>query len=148
MLEDRINQGIRRGSKTIWASSTEMKLKLSLILLVFVASVEDVHAQALDALRGHLRDFRNRFDDHQRLNGQILKRGEIDTKAKGQDLVHNSSGTWYLVKFGHRLYLQSGEDFRSSPGPRLSRLCEQWPSDQGQSRIWTAAGRGGPTGKA
>ena len=94
-----------------------MKLKRSLILLMFVAGIDGANAQALDAIRGHFRDFRARFDDHQRLNGQILKRGEIDTKARGQDLVHNSSGTWYLLKSGNRLYLQSGEDFRSSPGP-------------------------------
>jgi len=94
-----------------------MKLKLSLILLMFVAGIDGANAQALDAIRGHFRDFRARFDDHQTLNGQILKRGEIDTKARGQDLVHNSSGTWYLLKSGNRLYLQSGEDFRSSPGP-------------------------------
>jgi len=46
-----------------------------------------------------------------------LKSGTIDTKAKGQDIIHNSSGTWSLVRVGQQLYLQSGEDFRSSPGP-------------------------------
>lgn len=41
----------------------------------------------------------------------------IDKNAKGQDLIHNSSGSWSLVRVGQQLYLQSGEDFRSSPGP-------------------------------
>jgi len=31
--------------------------------------------------------------------------------------VHSSSGTWSLVRSGNQLCLQSGEDFRSSPGP-------------------------------
>ena len=32
-------------------------------------------------------------------------------------MLHSSSGTWSLVRSGNQLYLQSGEDFRSSPGP-------------------------------
>jgi hypothetical protein len=51
------------------------------------------------------------------MDGQVLKKGSIDTNAKGQDLVHNSSGTWTLVRSSDQLYLQSGEDFRSSSGP-------------------------------
>lgn len=75
------------------------------------------HAQILDALRGHVQDLKSRLGDHQKIDGQILKKGMIDTKAKGQDLIHNSSGSWSLVRVGQQLYLQSGEDFRSSPGP-------------------------------
>lgn len=51
------------------------------------------------------------------MEGEILKRGQIDKNAKGQDLIHNSSGEWTLVKVGNQLFLQSGEDFRSSPSP-------------------------------
>ncbi|NBU67847.1 MAG: hypothetical protein EBS52_11495 [Betaproteobacteria bacterium] len=68
-------------------------------------------------ITGHVQDLRARFADHKKMVGEVLKKGEIDTKAKGQDPVHNASGTWYLIRTGHQLFLQSGEDFRSSPGP-------------------------------
>ena len=83
-----------------------------LLLLPVLAS-----AQLLDAIRGHVQDLRVRFDDHQKIEGDIIKRGQIDKNAKGQDLIHNSSGEWSLVKVGNQLFLQSSEDFRSSPGP-------------------------------
>lgn len=82
------------------------------VLLPFLAS-----AQVLDAIRGHIQDFKVRFDDHQKIEGEIIKRGQIDKNAKGQDFLHNSSGEWSVVKVGDQLFLQSGEDFRSSPGP-------------------------------
>lgn len=84
----------------------------ALLLLPF-----SVSAQLLDAIRGHVQDLKVRFDDHQKIEGDIIKRGQIDKNAKGQDLIHNSSGEWSLVKVGDQLFLQSGEDFRSSPGP-------------------------------
>jgi len=74
-------------------------------------------AQLLDAIRGHVQDLKVRFDDHQKIEGDVIKRGQIDKNAKGQDLIHNSSGEWSLVKVGDQLFLQSSEDFRSSPGP-------------------------------
>lgn len=83
-----------------------------LILLPISAS-----AQILDAIRGHVQDLKVRFDDHQKIEGDIIKRGQIDKSAKGQDLIHNSSGEWQLVKVGNQLFLQSSDDFRSSPGP-------------------------------
>lgn len=88
-------------------------LLLSVLLLIpFSAS-----AQLFDAIRGHVQDLKVRFDDHQKIEGDIIKRGQIDKNAKGQDLIHNSSGEWLLVKVGDQLFLQSSEDFRSSPGP-------------------------------
>jgi hypothetical protein len=51
------------------------------------------------------------------MEGVTLKRGRIDKDAKGQDLLHNSSGEWSVVRVGNQLFLQSSEDFRSSPGP-------------------------------
>ena len=84
----------------------------ALLLLPFSAS-----AQLLDAIRGHVQDLKVRFDDHQKIEGDIIKRGQIDKNAKGQDLIHNSSGEWQLIKVGNQLFLQSSEDFRSSPGP-------------------------------
>ena len=74
-------------------------------------------AQLLDAIRGHVQDLKVRFDDHQKIEGDVIKRGQVDKNAKGQDLIHNSSGEWSLVKVGDQLFLQSSEDFRSSPGP-------------------------------
>ncbi|CAM3643587.1 DM13 domain-containing protein [Polynucleobacter antarcticus] len=32
-------------------------------------------------------------------------------------MLHSSSGTWSVVRVGNELFLQSGENFRSSPGP-------------------------------
>jgi hypothetical protein len=84
----------------------------ALLLLPFLAS-----AQLLDAIRGHVQDLKSRFEDNQKVEGEILKRGQIDKNAKGQDLIHNSSGEWSLVKVGNQLFLQSSDDFKSSPGP-------------------------------
>jgi hypothetical protein len=90
---------------------------LAIVLSFVICHFQVVHAQVFDAFRGHIHDVKSRFSAHQRMDGQVLKKGSIDTNAKGQDLVHNSSGTWTLVRSGDQLYLQSGEDFRSSPGP-------------------------------
>ena len=84
----------------------------ALLLLPFSAS-----AQLLDAIRGHAQDIKSRFEDNQKVEGEILKRGQIDKNAKWQDLIHNSSGEWSLVKVGNQLFLQSSDDFKSSPGP-------------------------------
>lgn len=93
-----------------------MKIKI-LLSFALVWIVPNASAQLLDALRGHVQDIRLRFDDHQKIEGENLKRGQIDTKAKGQDLAHNASGEWSVIKVGNQLFLQSSEDFRSSPGP-------------------------------
>jgi len=86
-------------------------------LVIMAAGLGNTNAQVLDAVRGHVEDLKARLSDHKRVDGQVLKKGEIDTKAKGQDPIHNSSGTWLLVRSGDQLFLQSAEDFRSSPGP-------------------------------
>ena len=88
-------------------------LLLSALLLLPISS----STQLLDAIRGHAQDIKSRFEGNQKAEGDILKRGQIDKNAKGQDLIHNSSGEWLLVKVGDQLFLQSSEDFRSSPGP-------------------------------
>ena len=92
--------------------------KLNILLLsAFLLLPISASAQLLDAIRGHAQDIKSRFEDNQKAEGEILKRGQIDKNAKGQDLIHNSSGEWSLVKVGDQLFLQSSEDFRSSPGP-------------------------------
>jgi hypothetical protein len=88
-------------------------LLLSILLLLPLSA----SAQFLDAIRGHIQDLKVRFDDHQKVEGDIIKRGHIDKNAKGQDFLHNSSGEWSVVKVGNQLFLQSSEDFKSSPGP-------------------------------
>ena len=93
-----------------------MRTKL-LAVLTFLLISTQAHAQIIDAIGGHIKDIQNRFSDHQKISGKILKSGEIDKNAKGQDLIHNSSGTWTLIQVGKDLYLQSDENFRSSPGP-------------------------------
>lgn len=92
-----------------------MKNILATALLILASAT--AHAQILDALRGHAQDIRARFTDHLTIAGEAVKQGDIDTAAKGQDLLHRSSGTWTLVRAGKVLYLQSAENFRSSPGP-------------------------------
>jgi len=88
-----------------------------LLLVISLLLPISASAQLLDAIRGHAQDIKSRFESNQKVEGEILKRGQIDKNAKGQDLIHNSSGEWTLVKVGNQLFLQSGEDFRSSPGP-------------------------------
>jgi hypothetical protein len=85
--------------------------------LVLVWVMPTANAQLLDAIRGHVQDIRVRFEDHQKIEGDLIKRGLIDKNAKGQDLIHNSSGEWSVIQVGNQLFLQSSEDFRSSPGP-------------------------------
>ena len=88
-----------------------------LFLTAYLLLPISASAQLLDAIRGHAQDLKSRFGDNQKVEGKILKRGQIDKNAKGQDLIHNSSGEWSLIKVGNQLFLQSSEDFRSSPGP-------------------------------
>ena len=57
-------------------------LTLALILALVIPGV--ANAQVLDAIRGHIQDLKARFTDHQKIDGEVLKRGEIDTSAKGQ----------------------------------------------------------------
>lgn len=85
--------------------------------LVLVWVMPTANAQILDVIRGHVQDIRVRFEDHQKIEGDLIKRGLIDKNAKGQDLIHNSSGEWSVIQVGNQLFLQSSEDFRSSPGP-------------------------------
>ncbi|NBX54050.1 MAG: hypothetical protein EBT70_03105 [Betaproteobacteria bacterium] len=82
-------------------------------LLVTVSA----QAQILDAITGHANDIKARFAKNTFINGVTLKQGDIDTTAKGQDPIHNSSGTWSLIRVGKDLYLQSAANFKSSPGP-------------------------------
>lgn len=92
-----------------------MNKKISaLVCLLFVTTG---HAQILEAITGHANDIKARFSKNTFINGVTLKQGDIDTTAKGQDLVHNSSGTWLLIRAGNDLYLQSAANFKSSPGP-------------------------------
>lgn len=94
-----------------------MTVKLILFMLLMGGMIPIADAQIFDALRGHAQDIKARLRYHEKIDGEILKRGQIDKKAKGQDLIHNSSGEWLLIKVGNQLFLQSGEDFKSSPGP-------------------------------
>ena len=94
-----------------------MKSIFTIVVSFLPLYMPAAYAQVFDAFRGHLQDIKSRFSAHQRMEGQVLKRGSIDTNAKGQDLIHNSSGSWMLIRSGDQLYLQSGDDFRSSPGP-------------------------------
>jgi hypothetical protein len=92
-----------------------MKNKIFLFLILMASA--HANAQILDAIRGHTQDIKARFSDHQTITGMVVKQGEIDTAAKGQDFLHQSSGTWSVVRVGNDLYLQSSENFSSSPGP-------------------------------
>jgi hypothetical protein len=88
-----------------------------LVLSVSLLLPFSTSAQLLEAIRGHFQDIKVRFDDHQKIEGETIKSGHIDKNAKGQDFLHNSSGEWSVIKVGNQLFLQSSEDFRSSPGP-------------------------------
>ncbi len=93
-------------------------MKFQVLLSFFLLCMGQIaNAQLLDAIRGHAQDLRVRFDDHQKIEGEVIKRGQIDKTAKGQDLIHNSSGDWSVIRVGKQLFLQSSENFRSSPGP-------------------------------
>ena len=112
-----------------------MKKILVGVVVAILSSHLVVSAQVLDAIRGHTQDLKSRLTENQKIEGQTIKSGTIDTKAKGQDLVHNSSGTWTLVRVGQQLYLQSGEDFRSSPGPDYHVYFSNGPAIKGKDEF-------------
>jgi len=85
--------------------------------LIAALCAQSTEAKLFDAIGGHLKDLQGRFSEHQFIEGQKLKSGQINESAKGQDLLHNSSGTWSLLSVDGVLYLQSSQDFASSPGP-------------------------------
>ncbi len=85
-------------------------------------------AGVLDAIVGHVNDIKGRLSEDQTIEGRVLKTGEIDTTAKGQDSLHWSSGTWSLVEVDGILFLQSSENFRSSPGPDFHVYISEKPA--------------------
>ena len=109
-----------------------MKNKI-LFSLILICAPLTASAQFLDAIRGHAQELKSRFESNQKVEGDILKRGNIDKNAKGQDFLHNSSGEWLLVKVGDQLFLQSSEDFRSSPGPDYHIYISSKISNTGSS---------------
>jgi len=94
-----------------------MKKILSFVLLSLLITQSPAISDISSIIKGHIADVKNRFKDDQIISGIILKQGAIDKSAKGQDLIHNSSGTWSLLRVDNDLYLQSSKDFSSSPGP-------------------------------
>lgn len=84
-----------------------MKFRILLIFFLSMFVAQTANAQILDIIRGHAQDLKVRFDDHQKIDGKIIKTGQIDKNAKGQDFLHSSSGEWSVVKVGNELFLQS-----------------------------------------
>lgn len=91
--------------------------KFGVLALMLMSINLPAQAQVLDAISGHTRDIFARFSAEKQINGETLKSGRIDEKAKGQDAIHNSEGTFTLIKSGNDLYLQTSKDFRASLGP-------------------------------
>ena len=81
-----------------------------------------------DVMVGHVNDIKARLSDGQTVQGRVLKTGEIDTTAEGQDGLHWSSGNWSLVDVDGVLFLQSAENFRSSPAPDLHVYISENPA--------------------
>ena len=60
-----------------------MKSIFTIVVSFLPLYMPAAYAQVFDAFRGHLQDIKSRFSAHQRMEGQVLKRGSIDTNAKG-----------------------------------------------------------------
>ena len=99
---------------------------LLVIALVLIPNLSQ--ANLLDIIKGHAKDIQARFSEDQIISGETIRAGDIDTSAKGQDLLHSSSGTWSVVKVGTELYLQSAENFSSSPGPDYHVYISRLPA--------------------
>jgi hypothetical protein len=99
----------------------EKYLKFLVIFILLLVAVFGVaiatNTQVRDAISGHLRDISDRFSDHQSISGEVIKEGDIDVNAKGQDPVHNSSGTWSLVQVGDELFFAICRKLYVEPGP-------------------------------
>lgn len=100
---------------------------LSLVGILFfgmfmLASYNQAHAGFFDDVRtiigGHIDDAKSRFTDDQVLTDvKVLKSGDIDTEARGQDFVHSASGTINIVEKDGKRYVQLAPNFTSTPGP-------------------------------
>ena len=101
-------------------------LCLLVFLSVFYPSAGS--AGVSDVIVGHVNDIKARLSDGQTVQGRVLKTGEIDTSAEGQDGLHWSSGNWSLVDVDGVLFLQSAENFRSSPAPDLHVYISENPA--------------------
>ena len=49
-----------------------MRTKL-LAIIAFLLISTQAHAQIIDAIGGHIKDIQNRFSDHQKIQGKILR---------------------------------------------------------------------------
>ncbi len=103
-------------------------MNLKTLALAGLLMTSSAQAQILDAITGHAKDIKARFTKDAFINGVTLKQGNIDTTAKGQDAIHNSSGTWLLIRVGKDLYLQSEVNFKSSPGPDYHVYISKFPA--------------------
>ena len=56
--------------------------KLNILFIsIFLLLPISASAQFLDAIRGHSQDIKSRFEDNQKVEGEILKRGQIDKRG-------------------------------------------------------------------
>ncbi|MCG8673005.1 MAG: DM13 domain-containing protein [Pseudomonadales bacterium] len=92
-------------------------------MLVLVASLVPYTAQAgvFDSLKtvvgGHIDDLQSRFMDDQIIEGTEIARAQFREDDRGQDTLHNGSGTVTIVETDEGRFLQLGSDFSSTPGP-------------------------------
>jgi hypothetical protein len=101
---------------------------LSLLAFLSILYPSAGSAGVSDVIVGHVNDIKARLSDDQTVQGRVLKTGEIDTSAEGQDGLHWSSGNWSLVEVDGVLFLQSAENFRSSPAPDLHVYISENPA--------------------
>ena len=103
-------------------------MKSTLFIIALLLMTNPSQASFLDIIKGHAKDIQSRFTEDQVISGDTIRKGDIDTSAKGQDLLHSSSGTWSVVKVGADLYLQSSENFSSSLGPDYHVYISRLPA--------------------
>ena len=72
-----------------------------------------------ETVTGHVNDIKDRLvKEDEFITGKVIKFGQIDTNSIGQDLIHNSAGSFTIIETENgEFYLQLNDDFKSSLGP-------------------------------
>jgi hypothetical protein len=95
------------------------KTTITIFTILFLSL--PINAGVLDVITGHAKDIKSRFAKDEFIisnpKDSAIKKGSIDTNAKGQDFLHNASGDIYIVKKDNQFYIQLDKNFKSSPGP-------------------------------
>ncbi len=96
-------------------------MKKFILISLFILITPFANASWFDNLKtivgGHISDIKSRFEDDQLIDGTIVAKAQFRENDRGQDSLHNGSGSVLLVKSDEGRFIQLAPDFKSTPGP-------------------------------